>query len=156
MTVRPNRPPLPRMAAWSAGLGVAGSILGVALLAWGMSDVDGDGEASFQEMGDGTLPMRADSDGDGATDGWEKANGFDPMEGNAFDNLGAPPEDDPLCELGLADCPEPEQPTDSSNEPEGPKISDTEAGVKTGLWAFGAALVAAVAGLFTGRTVLRR
>lgn len=153
MTVKPNRPPLPRMAAWSAGLGVAGSILAVALLAWGMSDVDGDGEASFQEMGDGTLPMRGDSDGDGAADGWEKANGFDPMKGNAFDSLGAPPEDDPLCIAGLKECAE-EDP-EPAEEPQGPKVSDSTAQMRTGMMAFGAALLAAVAGLFTGRAVLR-
>ncbi|MGB1586502.1 MAG: hypothetical protein ACPHID_05595 [Thermoplasmatota archaeon] len=137
------------MAVWSAGLGVAGSVLAVAFLAWGMSDVDGDGAASFQEMGVGTQPMRADSDGDGAMDGWELARGFDPMQGEAFESLGSTPSVG--CQLSLSTCDEPE--TEASQQPPPPTVSDNQAQLRTGLLALGAAMVASVAGIFTGRVV---
>lgn len=148
MTVRPNRPPLPRMAVWSAGLGVAGSVLAIALLAWGMSDVDGDGAASFQEMGAGTMPMRADSDGDGWSDGWEFGHGMDPLAAEPASPLA----NDPLCGLGLQDCPEPEEvPAEAT-----PTVRDSTAQIRTGVVAFVAAAVAALAGITTSRIVARR
>lgn len=151
MTVRPNRPPLPRMAAWSAGIGVSLSILTVAVLAWGMSDVDGDGEASFQEIGAGTKPMRGDSDGDGLSDGWERARGLDPL--GAQPSL-VPVPQDPMCDLGLGGCepePQPEAPPEAA-----PTVSDERAQMTTGVVAFVAAAIASLAGIFTGRTVMRR
>lgn len=117
MTLVARERPATRLEAWSLGAGLGLSILAISFIAWAMTDVDGDGTTSFQEVQDGTRPMNADSDGDGVTDGWEKSHGF-----SAVDAASAPPMASPQqIEQCLAERPEatghlPSAPTASAQD----------------------------------------
>jgi hypothetical protein len=137
------------------------SILAIAFISWGMSDIDGDGLASFDEMGK-TQPMQGDSDGDGASDGWERINGFDPITADRFDLMQVDPNicDDVLG--GARDIPQttgcgPEGGSQqAAQQGSAPSVSSGQAQTTAIIGAIGALALSALGGIFTGRTILRR
>lgn len=105
--------------AWTPAL-VAGSAAALLCIAIGaVMDLDGDGDAAWQELRAGTRMWSGDTDGDGLADGWERRAGLDArvrdMDQDGLDDgrelaLGADPRRPDTDGDGIPDAAEAGQP----------------------------------------------
>lgn len=131
------RPPTP-VERWTLRLGVGFAAFSIVAIAWAMSDVDGDGLASIDEVQMGMNPLDGDSDNDGASDGWEMKQAGGDKHATQDGRL--------PCGV-LEPCAGPA----AEAEPEPPRVSSqTATGVTVGVALLGVS-VAVVAALWVGR-----
>lgn len=97
-----------RKVAGAAAAGVAVSVLALGLMTWMAVDVDSDGASTYQEVREGTAPMKGDTDGDGVADGWEMENGYNALAASSAPEVRSVPVDsNDACQkvvLLVGDC----------------------------------------------------